>query len=60
VVERCSHLASGAAKTRDHLDRAADSALFNCSEGCGKRRGSLDRRRFMDIASGSAREAASA
>jgi four helix bundle protein len=60
VVEQCSCFPSGAAKTRDHLDRAADSALFNCAEGCGKRRGSKDRRRFLDFASGSAREAASA
>jgi four helix bundle protein len=60
VVEQCSHLPSGAAKTRDHLDRAADSSLFNCAEGCGKRRGSKDRKRFLDFASGSAPEAASA
>jgi four helix bundle protein len=60
LVKRCSHLPSGATKTRDHLDRAADSALLNCAEGCGKRRGSLDRRRFLNFASGSAREAASA
>ena len=45
----------GSAHLRDQIDRAADSVCANFVEGCG-RRTPKDRRRFFDIAKGSAYE----
>lgn len=47
----------GRAAVRDHLDRAATSIPLNIAEGNGKRAGK-DRRRFLEIARGSALECA--
>jgi four helix bundle protein len=49
-----------AAKVRDQLDRASESILLNIAEGSGKPAGSRDRRKFYNIALGSAKECACA
>jgi four helix bundle protein len=48
------------AKVRDQLDRASESILLNIAEGSGKPAGSRDRRKFYNIALGSAKECACA
>ena len=48
-----------AAKPCEDFDRALQSIAFNIPEGCGRRRGSKDRKRFYDYALGSAKESAS-
>jgi four helix bundle protein len=58
VIDAGVELPSSAWKQRDHLDRAADSVMFNIAEGSGKRRGTKDRKRFFDIAQASAKECA--
>jgi four helix bundle protein len=58
VIEAGQDLPSRAWKQRDHLDRAADSVMFNIAEGSGKRRETKDRKRFFDIAQASAKECA--
>ena len=58
VIIEGEKLPSKASKQRDHLDRAADSILFNIAEGSAKPRGSRDRKRFFDIAQASAKECA--
>jgi four helix bundle protein len=49
-----------AAKARDQLDRASESILLNIAEGSGKPAGFRDRRKFYNIALGSAKECACA
>jgi four helix bundle protein len=48
-----------AAKACEDLDRALQSMAFNIPEGCGRKDGSPDRKRFFGFALGSAKEAAS-
>jgi four helix bundle protein len=48
-----------AAKACEDLDRALQSMAFNVPEGCGRKDGSPDRKRFFGFALGSAKEAAS-
>jgi len=60
VVETGDELPKASSKTRDHLDRSTDSIQFNTAEGSGKPRRSKDRRKFLDIALSSAKEAAAA
>jgi four helix bundle protein len=48
-----------AAKACEDLDRALQSMTFNIPEGCGRKDGSPDRKKFFGYALGSAKEAAS-
>ena len=55
AYELCYKLKGPDRHARDQLLRASQSITFNIAEGCGKM-SSADRGRFMQIASGSARE----
>jgi len=50
----------GSANLRDQLQRASESILLNLAEGSGKKRGSLDRKRFNRTAAASGTECAAA
>jgi four helix bundle protein len=50
----------GSANLRDQLQRASESILLNLAEGSGRKRGSLDRKRFNRTAAASGTECAAA
>ena len=56
----CSTFPKGSANLRDQLQRASESILLNLAEGSGRKRGSLDRKRFNRTAAASGTECAAA